>query len=174
MNLNKLVIAALLSCATISAHVSANDSDLTQDVKVAANNFDADIKNNRVIYSGAVKVTQGSIKINAAKLIAFTDPKDNSRTLIAQGDLATFSQIMQDGRPATASAKEIRYDINQRTLTLEGNATLEQDGNKVSGTKMTYNLDKQKLTAESAGDGRVISIFKPESYQAEEQKQEQP
>ena len=163
MNKHNLIIAALL-CVTSFTGMAKQD-DLMQEVKISAASQEADIKNNQMIFHGPVEVTQGSIKILADELRASSKEDGGGKTLVAIGNPATYSQIMEDGRPASASAKEIRYELSSRTLTLVGNATLEQDGSRVTGNMIRYNIAKQQLIAESKGNDRVITIIQPESYQ---------
>ncbi|GGI79597.1 lipopolysaccharide transport periplasmic protein LptA [Shewanella gelidii] len=165
MKRTKLMIAAIL--CTVSVGAIAKQGDLKQQVKVQAVKQNGDIKNNQVIYYGPVEVTQGSIKINADELRAFTEKKSNNSVIVATGTPATYSQEMDDGRIATASANEIRYEIDKRTMTLKGDATLDQAGSKVSASQIRYDIARQQLIAESSGQGddRVITIIKPQNYE---------
>ncbi|MDR8522305.1 MULTISPECIES: lipopolysaccharide transport periplasmic protein LptA [Shewanella] len=172
MKYNQTILAGLF--CLLSFNTIAKVNDLEQEVKIAAASQEADIKNNQVIFFGPVEVTQGSIKMNADELRVFSKADKSGKTLVATGKPATYTQTMDDGRPATASAKEIRYELATRTLTLVGDATLEQDGSQVTGNRIRYNISKQQLIAESTGQGddRVITIIQPETYQ--EDKPETP
>ncbi|MCL1090714.1 lipopolysaccharide transport periplasmic protein LptA [Shewanella profunda] len=165
MKQNKILLASLMLIMSMGAF--AKVADLQQQVKIKAVSQTADIKNNQIIFFGPVEVTQGSIKIQAAQLRAFSADGETSKTLVATGNPATYTQILDDGRPASASAKEIRYDMATRTLTLTGSASLDQAGSQVTGNLIRYNIIQQKLIAESTGSGddRVITIIQPESYQ---------
>ncbi|MCH1929445.1 lipopolysaccharide transport periplasmic protein LptA [Shewanella sp. A25] len=165
MKQNNILLASLMLMSSMGAF--AKVGDLQQEVKIKAVSQTADIKNNQIIFYGPVEVTQGSIKIQANELRAFSAEGDNSKILVATGNPATYSQILDDGRPATASAKEIRYEMASRTLTLKGQATLDQAGSQVTGNLIRYNITQQKLIAESTGSGddRVITIIQPENYQ---------
>jgi lipopolysaccharide export system protein LptA len=165
MKQNNLIIAGLLCFCSLSA--AAKEGDLTQELKISAASQTVDIKNNRIIFNGPVEVTQGSIKIHADELSAVSGEKEGNKILIAKGNPATYSQVMDDGRPAAASAREIRYELSSRTLTLTGNASLDQAGSRVTGNRIQYNIKRQQLVAESSGKGndRVITIIQPESYQ---------
>ncbi|MCE9687086.1 lipopolysaccharide transport periplasmic protein LptA [Shewanella sp. AS16] len=164
---NNLFLAGLLCVISMSS--VAKEGDLKQEVKIKAVSQTADIKNNQLIFFGPVEVTQGSIKIHASELRAYSPENDGAKVLVAIGDPATYSQILDDGRPASASAKEIRYELASRTLTLKGDASLDQAGSQVKGNLIRYNIGEQKLIAESSGDGddRVITIIQPETYQEE-------
>lgn len=165
MKQNKILLASLILIMSMSAY--AKVADLQQEVKIKAVSQTADIKNNQIIFFGPVEVTQGSIKIQAAQLRAFSADGETSKILVATGNPATYTQILDDGRPASASAKEIRYEMATRTLTLTGSASLDQAGSQVTGNLIRYNIIQQKLIAESTGSGddRVITIIQPENYQ---------
>ncbi|QSX36708.1 lipopolysaccharide transport periplasmic protein LptA [Shewanella sedimentimangrovi] len=165
MNPSKTLLAlALCLCTTMA---TAKNNDLLQEVKIAAATQFADIKNKRVVYGGPVLLTQGSLKINAQELSAYTDEATGQRVLVAKGQPATYSQTLDDGREASASANEISYNMDNRTMTLTGNAKIEQEGSQVSADKIVYDIEKQQLKADSSqkGDERVITIIKPENYQ---------
>lgn len=165
MKQNNVLLASLMLMMSMGAF--AKTGDLQQEVKIRAISQTADIKNNQIIFFGPVEVTQGSIKIHAEQLRAFSAEGENGKILVATGNPATYHQILDDGKPASASAKEIRYEMATRTLTLTGTATLEQAGSQVTGNIIRYNITQQKLIAESTGNGndRVITIIQPESYQ---------
>lgn len=172
MKQTKFIIAGLL-CA-LSLGVMAKDSDILQEVKIKAVRQSADIKNNQVIYYGPVEVTQGSIRILADELRAFSVKASGESIIVATGNPATYSQVMEDGRIASASAKEIRYELAKRTMTLSGDATLDQAGSNVSANRIRYDIAQQKLIAESSGEDRVITIIKPQNYQETKQQESGP
>ena len=81
---------------------------------------------------------------------------------IATGSPVSYSQLLADGKPVTAQAKEMRYEPSNRTLTLSGDAELTQSGSVVKASVIRYNLEKQQLSAESNESKRVTTIFTPE------------
>ena len=161
----RLTLLSLVLLFNVNAF--ALQSDLQQEVIISAKNQQADIKNNQMIFNGPVKVTQGSITITAQTLRAFSTADDEHKILVAIGAPATYSQKMDNGLMASASAKEIRYDLNTRVLQLTGDAILEQSGNKVTSNAITYDILQQKLTAQSGSKGkdRVTTVIKMDSVQ---------
>jgi lipopolysaccharide export system protein LptA len=162
-----MLLSGLL--CVLSFSVMAKQGDLKQELKIAAASQSADIKNNQIVFYGPVTITQGTININADELRAFTPENSTSKRLIATGKPATFSQELDDGKIGTASANEISYDLATTTLTLTGNAKLDQAGSQVTGNRIKYNIKGQELLAESTGTGqdRVITIIQPENFQDE-------
>ena len=172
MKQNKRILAGLLCLVSLCALAKSND--LQQEVKIQAVRQSADIKNNQITFFGPVEVTQGSIHIKADELKAFSEGKEGQRVLVATGSPATYQQTLDDGRSAAASAKEIRYNLASRTLTLTGKATLDQAGSQVTGDVIRYNINKQQLIAESKGGERVITIIQPQNYQEETKSLKKP
>ncbi|PKG79804.1 lipopolysaccharide transport periplasmic protein LptA [Shewanella sp. Actino-trap-3] len=164
---NVILLSSMLCLLSLPA--TAKQGDLKQELKIVAVSQFADIKNNQIIFNGPVKIVQGSININADELRAFTPENSTSKKLIATGKPATFSQELDDGQIGTASADEISYDLATTTLTLTGNAKLNQSGSQVTGNRIKYNINAQELIAESSGTGqdRVITIIQPENFQDE-------
>lgn len=161
---NKL-ITVILCCLTWASHATVDD--LIQEVHIDASSNFVDIKNKRVIYTGPVKVTQGSIKIQADKLSA--SQGDGETILIATGKPATYSQLLNNNQPATASAQEIHYNISKKVLTLSGDAKIEQDGSKFSAPKIIYDIQLQQMHAGGIKhpEDRVHTVIKPENFQDE-------
>lgn len=166
MTQTNIFLAGILCILSFTA--VAKSDDMLQEVKIQAARQTADIKNNTVVFWGPVDVTQGSIHITADKLTAFTN-NNAQRILIAIGKPATYQQTMDNGKLATATAKELRYNLANKTLSLTKDATLDQDGSQVTGNYIRYNIEKQKLIAESKGSERVITIIQPETYQQKNQ-----
>ncbi|UCX06055.1 lipopolysaccharide transport periplasmic protein LptA [Shewanella glacialimarina] len=165
--LGKSSVICTLAISILAGNAVAKEGDLKQELKIAAVSQRADVKNNQIIFNGPVKITQGSINIEADELRAFSAENGQTKTLIATGNPATFSQELDDGRIGTASANEIRYDLATTGLLLTGNAKLDQAGSKVTGNVIRYNINAQELIAESTGKGedRVITIIQPENFQ---------
>lgn len=174
MKQSSILLIGFLCACTFSA--AAKQGDLQQELKIEAVSQKADIKNNQIIFFGPVKVVQGTINIHADELRVFSPKNSTNKIMLALGSPATFSQELDDGNTGTASAKEIRYDLASRTLTLTGDAKLDQAGSQVTGNIIRYNIKDQQLIAESTGKGqdRVITIIQPENYQESDTKPSLP
>ncbi|SDI40865.1 lipopolysaccharide export system protein LptA [Ferrimonas sediminum] len=155
----KLLLTALLVIASTSA--PALESDTREKVEIKADKSKADLPNGTIVYSGRVRISQGTLLINADELrVEATDNKD-VKVLVATGTPATYQQMMENGKLAEAEAGEIRYSLQDRILTLSHNAEMRQSGSLVKGDTIQYDLDQQKLLAESSGDEQITTIFLP-------------
>ncbi len=155
----KLLLAAMMLLGSTGA--AALDSDIHEKVEVKADNSRADLPNGMLIYSGRVRITQGTLLINADELRAEATDNKVVTTLIASGTPATYQQMMENGKLAQAEAAEIRYDIQKRILTLKGKAEMRQSGSLVQGDTIQYDLEKQMLVAEGNKDEQITTIFQP-------------
>lgn len=151
-------IILLLSFSTIQA----KESDYKQPVTVDSISQQAELNDNKVTFLEDVIITQGSIIIHADKVIVLRHAKGNDE-MIATGNPATFYQVLDNGKPVNAEAKELRYQLKDRLVTLTGKAELRQEDNKVNGDVIRYDIQKQQMMAQSTGKGsRVKTIFLPQ------------
>lgn len=147
-----------------SLGVIAAPADYTLPVDISADFWEASIKDNISIYREKVVIRQGTMLIKADKLEANASAGKGREVLIASGSPATYYQLLEDGRPVTAKANEIHYDLASRTLTLSGNAELTQSGSQVQSALIRYNIERQELQAQSdENTRRVTTIFTPET-----------
>lgn len=158
--------ATLLFSAVTLPALAANQ-DFNQQINVNADKESIDLKNNKVIFSGNVSVLQGTLAIKANILEVRKTKEKGSEVFVATGSPATYSQTLEDGKPISAQAKSIRYEVATRTLVLTGSAQLKQSDSLVNGDTIRYNLDKQKLVAQGNGEEvQVTAIFNPQLKQS--------
>lgn len=157
----------VLVCSVAACNVYADESDFKQPITVDSKTQFVDGKRKTSFFRDDVHVTQGSLKIDADEVEVNAAQGEGKEIFIARGNPAVYSQTMDDGSDIRALAKEIKYQVANRTLTLSGEAELHQNSSMVKGESITFNLDKQQLLAEGqAGEnGRVTTVFRPESKQ---------
>lgn len=156
----------------LSWNVAALSSDVNQPIYIDSDSQQLDMNTNTVVFSGNVYLRQGSIRLNAQKIVV-TRPegKVNSETIDAYGYPATFSQLMDDGNTIKGQAYDLRYEVNRSMLIMSKKATLTQgEENKIEGQKITYNISKQLLVAEGDTKNRVTTVLNPQTQQTKSQK----
>ena len=159
--INKTLWALIFSLCTFTAQ--AQNKDFGEPVSVNSDNFDGSVKEKKLIYIGNVVVKQGSLLIKADRLEVDSSAGQGKEVFIAFGSPAVYSQLLDGDKPIQAMANEIKYDVSSRLLTLTGKAEINQSGSLVKSEKIQYDLEKQKLNAESGKDTeRVTTIFTPE------------
>jgi len=172
MNLNKL--AALIAITLISPYGSALESDFNQPIHVSSVQQHAKLKTNTLTFTDEVLLTQGSIKITADKLTVIRGTEPNNEIMIAEGNVASFHQIQDDGKPLDAEAKTIRYDVAQGKITLTENAQVKQLDSKITGTKIVYYIGTEELnvTTDQSKQERVKTVFLPSQFEKDSNKKD--
>ncbi|MBY6187235.1 lipopolysaccharide transport periplasmic protein LptA [Marinobacter hydrocarbonoclasticus] len=168
------ILALMLTGAMLSSPVLALDGDYRQPIKVTSDNSSADIQSYTLIYAGNVRITQGSMVIKADELKVISSAEKGNEVMIATGNPATYTQVMENGLPAEAQAQEIRYEVRTRQLTLSGEAQLSQAGSLMRGNTISYNVEKQQLVAEGKEDEQITTIFLPADLDNEGSEQPEP
>ncbi|MDD1782226.1 lipopolysaccharide transport periplasmic protein LptA [Enterovibrio sp. ZSDZ35] len=151
----------------LSGSALALSSDSEQPIYIDSDSQNLDMKTNTVIFTGNVFLRQGSIRLKAEKVVV-TRPTgtEGSEIIDAYGKPATFQQTMDDGKKIDGKAFDLRYEVGKSFLTMTKDAVLMQEGgNQIEGQKITYNIDKQLLNAESDNSSRVTTILQPQTKQ---------
>lgn len=163
----KLSHLSLISCLFLSSQALALSTDQEQPVYIDSDSQQLDMQSNKVTFIGDVKLKQGSININADKVIVTRDPKDGSiQEIEGYGNLATFSQLTDDGKTLYGEAKELYYVMVDDQLTMIDQAMLSQDDSVIRGTKIRYKISSQKLIANGKEKGdRVSTVLQPQAVQ---------
>lgn len=163
----KLSHLSLISCLLLSSQAMALSTDQDQPVYIDSDSQQLDMQSNKVTFLGDVKLKQGSININADKVIVTRDPKDGSiQEIEGYGDLATFSQLTDNGKTLYGEAKELYYVMVDDQLTMIDEAMLSQDDSVIRGTKIRYKISSQKLIADGKQKGdRVSTVLQPQAVQ---------
>jgi lipopolysaccharide export system protein LptA len=124
------------------------------------------MKSNKVTFAGDVKLKQGSININADKIVVTREPQTGTIEVIQGfGDLATFSQLTDDGKTLYGEAKELHYSLKDDQLTMKKQAMLSQDDSVIRGTTIKYRISSQKLVADGNANERVSTVLQPQQVQ---------
>lgn len=140
----------------------AGKDDFKQPVLIDSEKQNIDLKSSTTIFDKNVSVIQGSLSIKADKLLAQRQNLKGKEVYIATGNPAIYQQTLDDGKPIIASANEIKYDVETKTLVLKGNALLKQSNSQVAGERIRYDLINQTLEAVGKDGQRVQSIFNNE------------
>ena len=141
--------------------------DKDQNINVAGNEATIDSKQGQTVLRGQVKITQGTLEINADKVTLFYDDKRKLKSLLAEGKPARFQQQLEANKPPVhAEAEIITYQATEEHLTLEKNALVEQKGATTRGGRIDYDITTD--TAHAVGTngtnpGRVEFVIPPQT-----------
>jgi len=160
MKLSKVFGLGLL---LFSRLVFALESDSEQPVYIDSDTAVYDEKAQISTYTGKVVATQGSIKIDADKLVVYL--KDGSITkLEATGAPSRFKQLPAEGKEEMHGEGLINEFYPEKNLLIfKKNASVWQGDAKQSSDYIEYDTKNSLLKAgETSSDGkRVKSVIKP-------------
>ncbi|KGE03226.1 lipopolysaccharide transport periplasmic protein LptA [Pseudohaliea rubra] len=143
--------------------VQALPEDREQSIAVEADRAVRDEKAGQTVYSGAVRLVQGSLIIEADKLTIFHS-RDLAERVVAIGAPARMQQQPAlDEAVIHANARRITYFTAEERVLLEESAEVEQDGATVSGDRIDYLIREQLVRADAAESGgdRVQVVIPP-------------
>lgn len=169
--LNKL---ALLTLITAPLTAMSLPDDWQKAMTILSDTAEIDRRAGTVIYEGNVVLTQGTLKIEADRLLVLRDG-DSLEKAVAEGEPAHYEQQIEVGKPiTTAHGNRIDYYTIERRITLRGEAELQQDGNLFSGDLITYDMISETVKAsgnkintetigdsETTSDGRIKVVIQP-------------
>lgn len=140
-----LAAAAIVGWQQIGAQViGAHDSNAP--VNYAADRIELQDRQNRVVLSGNVDISQGNLRMRAARTnVAFT----NEDTLRIQRIDATGGVVVTRGEESARGDVAV-YDFNRRIITMAGNVELRQGRGTLNGGRLVIDLN----TGVSSVDGR--------------------
>ncbi len=180
MTLTKPIRAAFLLLLTtlLGAHAYALPNDSQQRSEIVADHNVFDFKSRTTTFFGNVVFTQGSLKIEADKLVYYgkfeSENPENTDRIIATGAPAHFQQIPKIGMPPVkAVANTLEYAVKDETLFLIDNAALDQDGSSLSGNRIEYDVKQAVVKASGRNtttgtDGRVRMVIPPKKLQEQD------
>ena len=176
MNLfNKL---AVMSLSVITSYTVALPDDWQKEMTILSDSAEIDRRAGTVVYEGNVILTQGTLKIEADRLMILRNG-DTLEKAVAEGDRARYQQQIEVGKPlTTALGNRIDYYTSERRIIITGDAELEQEGNIFSGERITYDMATETVradgtTAESSTDstdedsGRIKVVIQPPKPESE-------
>lgn len=154
-----LLILLLFSC---NVHVWALEGDRNKPIEIEADQGSLDQKNQTTVFTGNVKMRQGSMYMNAGRITAHKDNAGN-QTMVATGNLAKFGQQLEKDGMVTGQGNQINYDSLSGIVTVTGNAQVNRAGDMVQGTKIIYNTRTEVYTVHSDSKNRVHVLIQPQT-----------
>lgn len=145
-----------------SGSVWGLEGDRDQPIEVIADRALRDDIRGYTVYNGDVRLTQGSLIIEADKVTIFHQTRSADR-VVAEGQPATMQQIQNPGEaPMKAQALRIVYMVEVERVQLRNQARVEQDGAVVSGDLIDYLIPEQVVRADTDSDsGSRVQVLIP-------------
>ena len=146
------IFFAALVLLTGNAWALSTDKD--QPVSIEADSVDIDEAKEIAIYRGNVILIQGSINLNAEKVVVYNFQSDNSH-IVATGEQVKFSQRPDNSNELIKGrANKAEYGINSTKLELTGKAVLVKGKNTFKNDKIIYDRVKALVKAGTSAKGK--------------------
>ena len=142
---------------------TALPEDRLQALEITAERADRNEREGYTVYSGAVILSQGSLRIYADRLTIFHDRVAADR-IVAVGEPARLRQQPAiDRQPVRASARRIVYEKSRELVMLRESASIEQDGAVVTGESIQYFMAEERVRADATADDETsrVQVFIP-------------
>lgn len=165
----------------LGAHqVIALPEDWEQEMIIDADDFVGEIKEGVILYKGNVIVTQGTLRIEADRLMLIRNG-NNFEKAIVEGEPAYYQQQIELDQPLSkAYSQRMDFFVADKKSIFRGDAKLEQQGNTIYGDWISYDMNSEKIEASGSQpdanntepdttNGRVRVIIQPESFSESEQ-----
>lgn len=158
MNPDRRPLPALLAGAlllVLSAPAAlALSTDKDQPIDIAADSVDIDEGRGTSTYTGNVEVNQGTIRLNADKVVVEHKP-GQPRIVNATGKPARFRQLPDNSKVyVTGTAQQLRYRLDSEELVLTGDAQLTQGKDKFHSDRIVYDRSRAVVKAGAAAQGK--------------------
>ena len=147
----------------IAPSVFALPEDRDQPIEIAADNAVINEKQNQAEYTGAVLVTQGTLKLEGELVNLKTNEAGEVETFVSKGQPARFENLRRktDKEPVRGRALTIEYSYDTNRVVLTGDAEITTEDSEFSGPEITYNLSTGVVTASGSRSKRVNMTMQP-------------
>ena len=165
-----IVKFAVLLLLLLPCQLWALASDRDQPIEVEADELEVREQEGISIYQGNVKLVQGSLEINADRVVIHFNDANELTLMEMTGAPATLRQLDDNQQEMRGEAMQIDYSQTDSLLELRDSARLSQAGDVIESDIIRINTESNSLQAGSTkSDQRVKMLIqpKPDSQAAE-------
>lgn len=160
---NAMLLLAVAACAGTA---SARTADRNQPMDAESDRNTCDLGDGgQCVLTGAVRITQGSLGIDAGKAVIYRANGDISRAVFTGGPVQ-LKQLMDDGTPMSARANAVDYNLKTEVVVFTGDVQIQQPSGSLSGQRIVYNLKTSSIEGGGEGNGRVKMRIVPSNKPA--------
>ena len=146
---------AALAAALAAMPAAAERADREKEIVIGADHSVGDDANKVITLTGNVVVTQGSMRITAAKMLLKEDAKGN-KTYIASGAPVTFRQKRDKvDEWIEGTAERAEFDDRNDMLRLYNRARVKSNQNELTGDFISYDMKRELAEVSGAPPGQV-------------------
>jgi lipopolysaccharide export system protein LptA len=149
-----LPIACLLACLA-AAPALAEKADREKEIVTNADKFTGDDATHTITLEGNVVLTQGTMRITAARVVIKEDPQ-RFKHYTATGTPVTFRQKRDNvDEWMEGFAQRAEFDEKSDMLKLYDNARVKSNQNEITGQFISYDMTRQVAEVTGAPPGQV-------------------
>jgi lipopolysaccharide export system protein LptA len=148
----KILVPILGLAWFVASPAWALSGDRDQPIELEADSARIDERTGVSVYTGNVRLTQGSRRLDADRLTVERTAEGDR--LIAEGKPATFSQQPDDKpEPFEGRALNIDYHTGEDRVILTGEAEVWQGGNRFASERIVYDAASDTVRGGQASPG---------------------
>lgn len=162
-------LVAIACCGLVPLTARSLPDDHNQPIYIQSDRAERDERKGTMVYTGKVEITQGSLHI-AADHVTLAMAGNQVTRIDASGTPAKLQQKpAADREPVHAQARSLQYDVPHEVLTLTDDASVTLEGSTVTGNRIEYYLQEQRVKASAGtsgpGTSRVQMVIQPRHAQ---------
>ena len=131
--------------------------DASQKIEIASDSLVVSQGNANAEFKGGVKAGQGTLKIEADRLLVEYSTTSDGSVTGAIEIMSAFGNVTLTNGAEAAQAQEAIYRIADGKVRMTGDVILTQGRNAIAGAVLNINLD----TGDAVFEGRVRTILEP-------------
>lgn len=163
--MNVLHLSLLLTLALAPAVALARTSDRNKPMDIDAGHSDYSMDDSRpTTLSGGVIITQGTLDIRSNQAVIHSADGEPVRAVLTGGPVK-MKQELDDGKPMTAVANRVDYDLKSEIVTFTGNVDIQQPTGSIAGQRVVYNMKTGQVQGGGQDAGRVKIRIQPKNTQ---------
>lgn len=145
--------------------------DFTLPVTLDSKSQAIDGKRKTSIFTGEVVIRQGSLELLADRVEVDASAGAGKEMITASGRPASYRQRKDDGSMVEAQANEITYQIDSRTISLSGNALIQQNDVSVTSDAIIFDMTKEQILAstDANSEDSVRTIISPGAFKEQQE-----
>jgi lipopolysaccharide export system protein LptA len=157
-----IVKSAALLLLLLPCQLWALATDRDQPIEVEADELEVRELEGISIYQGNVKLVQGSLEINADRVVIHFNEANELILMEMTGTPATLRQLNDNQQEMWGEAKQIDYTQSKSLLELRESARLRQAEDIIESDLIRINTENSSLQAGSMeSDQRVKMLIQP-------------
>ena len=161
-----LIIVCLAFLTPWQSFAASGDKD--QPIEVEADSLEIRDNDNISIYTGNVRLLQGSLNVRADRLVIYFDDNKDLELMEMTGSPVHFRQLDDENQEMIGQADKLEYFEPESLLVFTGNARFTSKGDTIESSTISINTENDNLEAASPEpDKRVRMVIQPRQKKQE-------